>query len=116
MLVEANYGTIHFFRLGLHGGCPFDIDWMLACSGAELISFAFRLKPVEELYRSPPMGIGSADTSRLPKKEELHGLFKFTSKYHCCGSESGSMCLGLPDPDPLVRGMDPDLSIIKRKQ
>jgi hypothetical protein len=31
------------------------------------------------------------------------------------------MCLGLPDPDPLVRGMDPDLvpdpdpSIIKQK-
>jgi hypothetical protein len=61
---------IHFFRLGLHGGCPFDIDWMHACSGAELLSFAFRLKPVEELYRSTPMGIGSADTSRLPNRRD----------------------------------------------
>jgi hypothetical protein len=25
------------------------------------------------------------------------------------------MFLGLPDPDPLVRGMDPDPSIIKQK-
>ncbi len=25
------------------------------------------------------------------------------------------ICLGLPDPDPVVRGTDPDLSIIEQK-
>jgi hypothetical protein len=34
-------------------------------------------KSVEELYHSPPMEIGSADTSRL---EDLHGQFQLTSK------------------------------------
>jgi hypothetical protein len=32
----------------------------------------------------------------------------------CCGS--GSVCfLGILDPDPLVRGTDPDPSVIKQK-
>jgi hypothetical protein len=34
----------------------------------------------------------------------------------CCRSRSGSVwVLGLLDPDPLVRGTDPDPSIIERK-
>ncbi len=44
-----------------------DGDWRLACSGAELMSFVFRLKSAEKLNYSSPMGIGSADNSRLPK-------------------------------------------------
>jgi hypothetical protein len=36
-----------------------------------------------------------------------------THRYGCCGS--GSWFLGLPDPYPLVRGTDPDPSIIKQK-
>jgi hypothetical protein len=38
-------------------------------------------------------------------------------KQQCSGSGSGSihMFVGLSDPDPLVRGMDQDPSIIKQK-
>jgi hypothetical protein len=32
-----------------------------------------------------------------------------------CGSESGSMFMGLLDPNPPVRGIDPDPSSIKQK-
>ncbi len=35
--------------------------------------------------------------------------------WQCCRFGPGSMYLGLPDPDPLVRGTDPDPSIIKQK-
>ncbi len=45
-----------------------DVDWKLACSGAELKSFrsVFRIKS-EELNQSPKkIGIGSEDTSRSP--------------------------------------------------
>jgi hypothetical protein len=46
---------------------------------------------------------------------------KIFKALQCCGSGFRSrirMILGLPDPDPLVRGTDPDLdpSIIKKKQ
>jgi hypothetical protein len=47
---------------------------------------------------------------------EIH--FTPVSAIQCCGSGSiGSVFLGLldPDPDPLVRGMDLDPSIIKQK-
>jgi hypothetical protein len=42
--------------------------------------------------------------------------FKFASCNQGCGSDHRiHMFLGLLDPDPLVRGMDPDPSIIKQK-
>ncbi len=55
--------------------------WQLASSGAEMTSFVFRLKSVEELDHSSPMGTGSVDTSQLPKeREELHRQYQLTSE------------------------------------
>jgi hypothetical protein len=43
----------------------FELDVELeacVCSGAEMMSFAFRLKTFEDLKHSPPMGIDKRDT------------------------------------------------------
>ncbi len=49
-----------------------------------------------------------------------NGRFRGFSRFWCVESESGSgstdpHVFGFPDPDPLVRGMDPDPSIIMQK-
>jgi hypothetical protein len=55
---------IHYFALRV---CELDVDWKLACSVEELMSFVFKIKPIEKL--SSLVG---------HKPIELHGL---TSKY-----------------------------------
>jgi hypothetical protein len=67
MLVRAHFTIIHYFAWGLQGEYGLDVDWKLAFSGVEMMSFVSRLKKVEELNHFSPMGIGSADSSRLAK-------------------------------------------------
>jgi hypothetical protein len=44
--------------------------------------FVLGLKSVAELCHSPPMGMGSADTSQPPMEGgDSHGQFTITSKY-----------------------------------
>ncbi len=44
------------------------VDWKLACSGAELMNFVFRLNPEEEFNHYPPIEIGEVRTlSYCPK-------------------------------------------------
>ncbi len=55
--------------------------------------------------------------------DPLYIFLKSNNLYQCYGTESrsiGSICflasqIRIPDPDPLVRGTDPDPSIIKQK-
>ncbi len=53
----------------LHGGCRLDVDLELVFVWSKIDEFVFGLKSVDELCHSPPMGIGSADTSQPPKGE-----------------------------------------------
>jgi hypothetical protein len=56
------------FRLGFAGRVWLYVDWKLSCSETEkMSSFCVQVKSVGELIHFPPMGIGSADSSRLPK-------------------------------------------------
>ncbi len=66
MLKTEHFTIIHklFHPWSLQGECGVDVDQKPACSGAELMSFVFRLKSLEELNYSPPMGMGSADIKR----------------------------------------------------
>jgi hypothetical protein len=55
--------------------------------------------------------LGPEMQAKLRKKRRimldlLVNLYKIHSKKQCSGS--GSVFLGIPDSDPLVRGMDPD--------
>ncbi len=43
--------------------------WSLFLHWSRIDEFMLGLKSVDELCHSPPMGIGSADTSQLPKGE-----------------------------------------------
>ncbi len=47
-------------------GCRLDVDWKLACSGAELKSFCVQDKVSGGIKLLSSIGIGSADTSRRP--------------------------------------------------
>jgi hypothetical protein len=66
---------------------------------------------------------GSTTGSRISPQESMRSQYKPNiqvippvlppeipnKKYQCCGSGSvGFVCFGLLDPDPLVRGTDPD--------
>jgi hypothetical protein len=58
--------TLHNFAWGLQSEFGLDVVWKPDCSGSELRNFVFRLKSVEEIYHSPPMGFGGVNTIRLP--------------------------------------------------
>jgi hypothetical protein len=64
---------IQYFGWGLlvvlSSRCGFTA-WM-HWSGIDVILLGFAT--VEELYPSPPLGVDSADTSQLPKENNLHG-------------------------------------------
>ncbi len=90
MLVSEHIMRLYIISLGvfrvsvqcaMHVHGLMHVVWQLASSEAEMTSFVFRLKSVEELDHSSLMGIGSAHSIRLPKeREELHRQFQLTFK------------------------------------
>ncbi len=56
------------------------------------------------VYTSLGAGAGAALCYPTQDRRSLPTSIPVPSGKQC----SGSTCLGLPDPDPLVRGMDPD--------
>ncbi len=56
--------------------CRLDVVLKLGCIGAGLL-WLYRVKSVEDLYPSPPLGVDNADTSQLPKEKNLHGQFQY---------------------------------------
>jgi hypothetical protein len=62
--------TLHYFAWGLQSECGLGVVWKPACSESEMMSFGFRLKSVEELYHSTPMGFDCVGTiSQLPTRK-----------------------------------------------
>jgi hypothetical protein len=58
----------------------------------------------------------SGETGVLPHNIRIQDYFyQYLSYLQCCRSRI-LLFLGLPDPDPLVRGTDPDPFIIKQKK
>ncbi len=65
-------------------------------------------KSVEDLYRSPPLGVDSADTSQLPKEKNLHRKFEtnIPRKEIACGHSPNfqiHMCLSYSYVPTIVR-------------
>jgi hypothetical protein len=54
--------------------------WSLVLHWSKIDEFVLGLKLVDELCHSPPMGIGSSNTSQPPKGGVLHGQISLTSK------------------------------------
>jgi hypothetical protein len=58
---------------GLSAGCGLETWMHWSCIDEIVIGF----KSAEEFYPSPPLGVGSADTSQLPKEKNFHGQFQY---------------------------------------
>ncbi len=54
--------------------------WSLFLHWSTIDEFVLGLKSVDELCHSPPMGIGSADTSQTAHGGDLHGQITLTFK------------------------------------
>ena len=52
-------------------GCGLEAWMHWSCIDVIVLGF----KSVEELYRSPPLGVDSADNSQLPREKNLYGQF-----------------------------------------
>ncbi len=57
------------FLVVLSGRCGLEAWMHWSCNDVIVLWF----KSVEELYPSPPLGVDSADTSKLPKEKNVHG-------------------------------------------
>ncbi len=59
------------FACGFSARCGLEAWMHWSCIDVIVLGF----KSVEELYRSPPLGVDSADNSQLPREKNLYGQF-----------------------------------------